>query len=74
MMQRPFHERWKMLEKEVIEPRNQERHGIYQSRNSYYRYDLEPFRVRLIIHGYLNVNFPFVFIEFLANFVERKCL
>lgn len=46
VIERPFHERWKMLEKEVIEPRNQERHGIYQSRNSCYRYDLEPFRVR----------------------------
>ncbi|XP_024027932.1 mRNA-capping enzyme isoform X1 [Morus notabilis] len=46
VIERPFHERWKMLEKEVIEPRNQERHSIYQSRNPYYRYDLEPFRVR----------------------------
>ncbi|KAL8121500.1 uncharacterized protein LOC141659111 [Apium graveolens] len=44
--ERPFYERWKMLEKEVIEPRNHERHNIYQSRNPYYRYDLEPFRVR----------------------------
>ncbi|OIW20949.1 hypothetical protein TanjilG_25944 [Lupinus angustifolius] len=35
-----------MLEKEVIEPRNHERQHIYQSRNPYYRYDLEPFRVR----------------------------
>ncbi|XAR50866.1 mRNA (guanine-N(7)-)-methyltransferase [Bertholletia excelsa] len=46
VMERPFYERWKMIEKEVIEPRNQERHHIYQSRNPYYRYDLEPFRVR----------------------------
>ncbi|KAJ7961298.1 mRNA-capping enzyme [Quillaja saponaria] len=46
IIERPFYERWKMLEKEVIEPRNQERHSIYQSRNPYYRYDLEPFRVR----------------------------
>ncbi|XVF78902.1 hypothetical protein PTKIN_Ptkin14bG0175100 [Pterospermum kingtungense] len=38
----PFYERWKMLEKEVILPRNIER----QSKNSYYRYDLEPFKVR----------------------------
>ncbi|XP_039044167.1 mRNA-capping enzyme-like isoform X2 [Hibiscus syriacus] len=44
--ERPFYERWKMLEKEVIEPRNYERQNIYQSRNPYYRYDLEPFRVR----------------------------
>ncbi|RVX06139.1 hypothetical protein CK203_018719 [Vitis vinifera] len=41
-----FYERWKMLEKEVIEPRNYERQNVYQSRNPYYRYDLEPFRVR----------------------------
>ncbi|KAJ7950192.1 mRNA-capping enzyme [Quillaja saponaria] len=46
VIERPFYERWKMLEKEVIEPRNQERHTIYQSRNPCYRYDLEPFRVR----------------------------
>ncbi|CAJ1803497.1 unnamed protein product [Sphenostylis stenocarpa] len=42
-VQRPFYERWKMLEKEVIEPRNQER---FQGRNPYYRYDIESFRVR----------------------------
>jgi mRNA-capping enzyme len=46
IIERPFYERWKMLEKEVIEPRNYERQNIYQSRNAYYRYDLEPFRVR----------------------------
>ncbi|XP_019432012.1 PREDICTED: mRNA-capping enzyme-like isoform X2 [Lupinus angustifolius] len=46
IIERPFYERWKMLEKEVIEPRNHERQHIYQSRNPYYRYDLEPFRVR----------------------------
>ncbi|KAG2685983.1 hypothetical protein I3760_10G153300 [Carya illinoinensis] len=46
VIERPFYERWKMLEKEVIEPRNFERHNIYQCRNPYYRYDLEPFRVR----------------------------
>ncbi|PSS23801.1 MRNA guanylyltransferase [Actinidia chinensis var. chinensis] len=46
VVERPFNERWKMLEKEVIEPRNHERQHIYQSRNPYYRYDLEPFRVR----------------------------
>uniref|UniRef100_A0A5B6Z2J7 mRNA guanylyltransferase n=1 Tax=Davidia involucrata TaxID=16924 RepID=A0A5B6Z2J7_DAVIN len=46
VIERPFYERWKMLEKEVIEPRNYERHNIYQSRNPYYRYELEPFRVR----------------------------
>ncbi|GFY83737.1 defective in exine formation protein [Actinidia rufa] len=46
VVERPFYERWKMLEKEIIEPRNYERQHIYQSRNPYYRYDLEPFRVR----------------------------
>ncbi|XP_022966528.1 mRNA-capping enzyme isoform X1 [Cucurbita maxima] len=46
VIERPFYERWKMLEKEVIEPRNYERQNIYQSRNLHYRYDLEPFRVR----------------------------
>ncbi|KAL5555204.1 hypothetical protein UlMin_037440 [Ulmus minor] len=46
VIERPFYERWKMLEKEVIEPRNHERHNIYQSRNPYYRYESEPFRVR----------------------------
>ncbi|XP_019162351.1 PREDICTED: mRNA-capping enzyme-like isoform X4 [Ipomoea nil] len=44
--ERPFHERWKMIDKEVIEPRNNERCHIYQSKNPYYRYELEPFRVR----------------------------
>ncbi|MFS7945550.1 putative mRNA (guanine-N(7)-)-methyltransferase [Helianthus anomalus] len=43
IVERPFYERWKMLEKEVVEPRNRERHS---KRNSLYLYDLEPFRVR----------------------------
>ncbi|XP_042066535.1 mRNA-capping enzyme-like [Salvia splendens] len=42
----PFYERWKMVEKEIIEPRNFERQHIYKSQNPYYRYELEPFRVR----------------------------
>ncbi|KAL6506800.1 hypothetical protein OROHE_022237 [Orobanche hederae] len=46
IVERPFYERWKMIEKEVIGPRNFEKHHIYQSSNPYYRYDLEPFRVR----------------------------
>ncbi|PKI54884.1 hypothetical protein CRG98_024715 [Punica granatum] len=41
VVERPFHERWKMIEKEVIEPRITERDNIYQSWNPYYRYDLE---------------------------------
>ncbi|KAK1280856.1 hypothetical protein QJS04_geneDACA019854 [Acorus gramineus] len=39
--ERPFSERWKLLEKEVFEPRN-----IDRSTNPIYRYDMEPFRVR----------------------------
>nr|GMD43389.1 mRNA-capping enzyme-like isoform X1 [Ipomoea batatas] len=46
IVDRPFYERWKMIEKEIIEPRNSERQRIIQSRNPYYRYELEPFRVR----------------------------
>ncbi|KAI3912018.1 hypothetical protein MKW92_047748 [Papaver armeniacum] len=46
IVERPFSERWEMLQKEVIEPRNRERDYIHQSRNPDYRYDLEPFRVR----------------------------
>ncbi|XVE85991.1 hypothetical protein DITRI_Ditri18aG0000200 [Diplodiscus trichospermus] len=37
-----------MLEKEVIWPRNYER----QSRNSYYRYDLEPFKICMDTYGW----------------------
>ncbi|CAL5353817.1 unnamed protein product [Camellia sinensis] len=43
---RPFSERWTILENEVIKPRNSERDFLYKSRNPYYRYDLESFRVR----------------------------
>ncbi|KAB2600508.1 mRNA-capping enzyme-like [Pyrus ussuriensis x Pyrus communis] len=46
MVQLPFHERWKMLEKEVIEPRNMERDTLSRSVEPYYRYDLELFSVR----------------------------
>ncbi|KAF9622517.1 hypothetical protein IFM89_031921 [Coptis chinensis] len=42
----PFQERWKMVEKQVIEPRNLEKQFIHQSGNKNYRYDMEPFRVR----------------------------
>ncbi|KAF5192061.1 mRNA-capping enzyme [Thalictrum thalictroides] len=42
----PFHERWKMLEKQIIEPRNLERQFIHHSRIPNYRYDMETFRVR----------------------------
>lgn len=45
IVERPFCERWKLLEKEVIEPRNQERYTA-QNRNLHYRYEMEPFRVR----------------------------
>lgn len=46
VVERPFCERWNLLEKEVVEPRNHERQFIHQSRNPHYRYDMEPFRVR----------------------------
>lgn len=46
ILQRPFYERWKMIEKEVIEPRNQERRSMDLHGKPPYRYDLEPFRVR----------------------------
>eukprot|EP00268_Persea_americana_P003358 TRINITY_DN1101_c0_g1_i13.p1 TRINITY_DN1101_c0_g1~~TRINITY_DN1101_c0_g1_i13.p1 ORF type:complete len:535 (-),score=102.57 TRINITY_DN1101_c0_g1_i13:443-2047(-) len=42
----PFSERWKLIEREVVEPRNSERQNIHQSRNPNYRYEMEPFRVR----------------------------
>ncbi|KAI3973213.1 hypothetical protein MKW92_038666 [Papaver armeniacum] len=43
IMERPFCERWEMLEKEVIEPRTLERQYINRRRNPNYCYDLEPF-------------------------------
>ncbi|CAO2839473.1 unnamed protein product [Amaranthus hypochondriacus] len=46
LAERPFYERWKMIEKEVIEPRNQERRSMDLHGKPPYRYDLEPFRVR----------------------------
>lgn len=47
VIDRPFHERWSMIEKEVIEPRNQERHSRNMLNDTcYYRYELEPFKVR----------------------------
>ncbi|XP_050236991.1 uncharacterized protein LOC126686796 isoform X2 [Mercurialis annua] len=46
LVEMPFHERWKKLNKEVIEPRNQEREVLSKSLAPYYRYDLEPFSVR----------------------------
>ncbi|GJV92798.1 E3 ubiquitin protein ligase SHPRH [Tanacetum coccineum] len=42
--QHPFSSRWKILENEVIKPRNRERDTLLKSRNPYYRYDLELFR------------------------------
>ncbi|KAK3016222.1 hypothetical protein RJ639_006461, partial [Escallonia herrerae] len=46
VVERPFHERWMILENEVIKPRNYERDLLYKTRSPYYRYDLELFRVR----------------------------
>lgn len=44
VIDRPFHERWNMIEKEVIEPRNHERYS--KTLCSCYGYELEPFKVR----------------------------
>ncbi|KAM7271644.1 hypothetical protein ACFE04_030858 [Oxalis oulophora] len=41
LIEHPFYERFKMVEEEVIEPRNLEKRL-----NTHYNYDLEPFRVR----------------------------
>ncbi|KAL8224881.1 hypothetical protein R6Q57_017438 [Mikania cordata] len=46
LLDHPFSNRWKILENEVIKPRNTERDRLFKSRNPYYRYDLELFRVR----------------------------
>ncbi|KAK2990506.1 hypothetical protein RJ640_019786, partial [Escallonia rubra] len=46
VVERPFHERWMILENEVIKPRNYERDLLYKTRSPFYRYDLELFRVR----------------------------
>ncbi|XP_052623183.1 uncharacterized protein LOC111886388 isoform X2 [Lactuca sativa] len=46
LVERPFSERWMILENEVVKPRNQERDRLFKTRTPYYRYDLEPFRVR----------------------------
>lgn len=46
LVERPFSERWMLLENEVIKPRNYERDLLFKSRTPYYRYDLELFRVR----------------------------
>ncbi|XP_021753647.1 mRNA-capping enzyme-like isoform X2 [Chenopodium quinoa] len=46
LAERPFYERWKLIEKEVVEPRNQERRNMDTNGKPLYRYDLEPFRVR----------------------------
>lgn len=52
-MQMPFYERWKLLEKEVIEPRNMEREALSKSASPYYIYDLEPFGVRIVTFSIL---------------------
>ncbi|EOA22740.1 hypothetical protein CARUB_v10003452mg [Capsella rubella] len=41
--ERPFSERWNMLEREVIKPRNDEK----KIANHWYRYEMEPFGVRI---------------------------
>ncbi|XP_074286616.1 uncharacterized protein LOC141611864 [Silene latifolia] len=42
----PFCERWKLIEKEVVDPRKNERRAMDKHPKPPYRYDLEPFRVR----------------------------
>ncbi|PHU07282.1 hypothetical protein BC332_23771 [Capsicum chinense] len=42
----PFHHRLKLIEEEVIRPRNAEREFLSTCVNPYYQYDLEPFEVR----------------------------
>ena len=61
ILQRPFYERWRMIDKEVIGPRNYERQHIYQSRNPYYRYELEPFRVCLSKLEYIVIFYYYLF-------------
>ncbi|KAG6468043.1 hypothetical protein ZIOFF_072609 [Zingiber officinale] len=39
----PFSERWKLLEEEVIRPRNYERKQLESEGHPIYRYDMEPF-------------------------------
>ncbi|KAL1821555.1 hypothetical protein ACET3Z_016424 [Daucus carota] len=64
--ERPFCERWSMIEKEVIQPRNQERYNICGSRNPCYNYDLEPFRVRRKDFWFLS-SVPKVLKEFIPK-------
>ncbi|KAI3869434.1 hypothetical protein MKX03_020988 [Papaver bracteatum] len=47
VIEKPFGERWKMLEEQVIGPRNLESRCISQSTNPCYRYESEPFRVEI---------------------------
>ncbi|KAJ0520295.1 putative mRNA (guanine-N(7)-)-methyltransferase [Helianthus annuus] len=50
LVDHPFSDRWKILENEVIKPRNVERDNLIKmirsGKTPYYRYDLELFRVR----------------------------
>ncbi|XP_042397218.1 mRNA-capping enzyme-like [Zingiber officinale] len=47
VMKLPFSERWKLLEEEVIRPRNYERKQLESDSKGHpiYRYDMEPFSV-----------------------------
>lgn len=75
-MQRPFYERWRMIEKEIVEPRNYERQHMYQSQNPHYRYDLEPFRVCNRLSSTCSCNLRqsefFVCLTFVSVQVRRK--
>ena len=70
-----------MLEKEVIEPRNMEREGLSKSINPYYRYDLEPFSVRIVIillFYFLKISsgirYLFIFLYFFVSGEEEGFL
>ncbi|KAH9608157.1 hypothetical protein KSS87_015409 [Heliosperma pusillum] len=49
----PFCERWKLIEKEVVEPRKNDRRAMDKHPRPPYRYDLEPFRVIFVSNSSL---------------------
>ncbi|CAN6441246.1 unnamed protein product [Victoria cruziana] len=61
MIELPFCERWKLIEKEVIEPRNIERGTPIN-----YRYEMEPFRVRRKLFWMLSAVGKLL-VEFIPN-------
>lgn len=58
----------------MIEPRNMEREGLSKSINPYYRYDLEPFSVCIMIVTILfsekassRINYLFIILYFVSG-------